>query len=219
MDRHQTQIFIVSLVILSFSAAFIGCGGRNHAATTPEKQGPRYRSNRERPTVTSKTNKRRSEPAYRRPFQLTFHLQAITNLLAARLLGQPADSTGASTADEAYAIQGEILKRSLSPNNPPIGYKIAATTTQSQKRLGLTEPASGIITTNMLQRADADLPTVHFPSFIEVEVGLIIGRDIKPDDEGQIETALSINDAISGLCVVIEIPAWRYQANSQTDLI
>jgi 2-keto-4-pentenoate hydratase len=142
--------------------------------------------------------------------------EPVTDLLSARLLKRPAMTTGLSAAEQAYAIQNQLLERLIGTTNLPIGYKVALANNAVQAQFGVTEPISGMLTLDMRRYPSQGLPLGVFPRFAEVEVALVIADDIREVPEN----IVALSKKISGVRVVLEVPALRFASRpSGYDLI
>jgi len=83
------------------------------------------------------------------------------------------------TVDDAYAIQQSQAAQRLGDGNRIIGYKIGLTSAAMQQQLGVDQPDYGHLFTDMLQVADAAIPTSNFlQPRAEPEIALVLDRDL-----------------------------------------
>ena len=130
----------------------------------------------------------------------------VTDLMAARLLQRPAKPTGITNLAEAYQTQNALMDRLIGATNPPIGYKVAFNSPEMQKKFGLHEPASGLLTLNMRRKLRQHINLGQFPRLVEVEVGLVIQEDIRERPQN----IADLKRKVSGMRIVMEVPAIRF---------
>jgi 2-keto-4-pentenoate hydratase len=84
---------------------------------------------------------------------------------------------------EAYAVQDFFVALRSDECGPVTGYKIALTTPQMQRMVGLNEPISGAILESTVQRAPAFVRAADFGRLlVEFEIALELGDDLPAAD-------------------------------------
>lgn len=90
--------------------------------------------------------------------------------------------------DDAYAIQGEILKAKLSRGQSIIGWKIGLTSKAMQYALGIDIPDSGILFDDMVFENGGSVPAGRFiQPRVEVEIAFVMkhklgGKNVTRDE-------------------------------------
>nr|WP_087573542.1 2-oxo-hepta-3-ene-1,7-dioic acid hydratase [Sphingomonas sp. CDS-1] len=92
--------------------------------------------------------------------------------------------------DDAYAIQGHLVRRKVAAGDPVIGWKIGLTSRAMQQALNIDIPDSGVLLQSMLFENGAAVPP---------------GRFIQPRIEAEI--AFVMKDALSSAATVDEVIA------------
>jgi 2-keto-4-pentenoate hydratase len=112
------------------------------------------------------------------------------------------------TLEEGYAIQEAMLDI---VGQPPIGWKIAATSAAGQKHIGVTEPLAGRLFRDFVQADGARRPIArNHMRVAEAEFAFRMARDLPPrgGDYDQSEVV----DAVAAMHLAIEVPDARYEA-------
>ncbi len=108
----------------------------------------------------------------------------------------------------AYKLQAWLVSRLIEMKKAKvIGYKVAFTSSPSQKKFGTDKPAYGVLLDYMKLRDGAVIDhTKIMKSFIEVEVGFRFGKGItKP-----IKDVETLKTYIDGVFPAVELPAIRF---------
>lgn len=118
----------------------------------------------------------------------------------------PADCRPQSRA-EGYKVQAEVARRS---GQRLYGRKIAATSTEGQKHIGVDGPLAGRLLQNRAFDSGASVPLTHsLMKVAEAEFAFKMARDLSPRARPySIEEVL---DAVQSLHPAIEIPNSRYE--------
>lgn len=123
-----------------------------------------------------------------------------------QLAGLPADLRPAGRA-EAYHIQAGIAAFSA---QPPVGWKIAATSAAGQAHIGVDGPMAGRL---LAERAIADGGCFTLGSSLmkvaELEFAFRFAADLPPRPEPY--APVEVLAAVSALCPAIELPDSRYR--------
>jgi 2-keto-4-pentenoate hydratase len=115
-----------------------------------------------------------------------------------------------ATPEEAYAIQDAVSARL---GWPTLGWKIAATTAETQARLRMTEPIMGRSFAPFLHPSPATLPyAALLEPIIEPEVFLRLGRDLPP--RGAPWTRETVAEAVAAVHAGIEVAECRFPASN-----
>lgn len=113
----------------------------------------------------------------------------------------------ALTLAQAYAVQSAVVARRCARGDAIVGLKQGFTNRAMMQRLGLTEPATGILCRSM-QVPDGgvlDMTRLQLPR-VEVEVMFRLARAVPPD-----ATAEQARAAVEAVAVAIEIVDSRYR--------
>ena len=110
-----------------------------------------------------------------------------------------------SSFEEAYAVQAYIEK----PNNPRVGWKLAATSKEGQKHIGVSGPMIGRITSKMSLAFDDIIPAKANNMMVaEPEFVFVFNTSIEP--RAQTYTRAEGMELVSELKLGIEFPNSRY---------
>ncbi len=100
----------------------------------------------------------------------------------ARFAALPANIAPRSVA-EAYAVQDFFVALRADERGPVAGYKIALTTPQMQRMVGLSEPISGAILKSTVQQGPASVRSAEYGRLlVEFEIALELGEDLPAAD-------------------------------------
>ncbi len=108
--------------------------------------------------------------------------------------------------EEAYLIQRQIEVMS---DEPPFGWKIAATSTAGQRHIGIDGPIAGRLLAEMVHQDGEVIPFgANHMRVAEAEFAFRMGRDLPPRNKHY--EVSEVLDAVSELFVAIEIPDSRF---------
>lgn len=112
-----------------------------------------------------------------------------------------------ASLEEGYAIQEAMLEIA---GQPPVGWKIAATSAAGQKHIGVTEPLAGRLFRDFVLADGAHRPVVrNHMRVAEAEFAFVMARDLPPRaapyDMGE------ACDAVGAMHLAIEVPDARYE--------
>ena len=115
------------------------------------------------------------------------HARAAADLLEAEATGRQIGLLSLRhpeiTMDDAYAVQGEILRAKLAQGRRVIGWKIGLTSRAMQDALGIDIPDSGILFDDMLFEDGATVPAGRFiQPRIETEIAFVMKSDLAGAD-------------------------------------
>ena len=111
-----------------------------------------------------------------------------------------------ATLEEGYSIQEAMLPIA---GQPPVGWKIAATSAAGQKHIGVTEPLAGRLFRDFVLADGAHRPAArNHMRVAEAEFAFRMGRDLPP--RGRDYTLPEVCDAVAAMHLAIEIPDARY---------
>ena len=111
------------------------------------------------------------------------------------------------TVAEAYRVAGVLADELVRQGGPVAGYKAALTGKAAQEKFGVTEPAYGILTQAMVISPGATIKRTDFQRlFLEVEIGLYLGRDINAPLANEKEA----RDAVEAFAPAVELPDLRF---------
>ncbi len=115
---------------------------------------------------------------------------------------------GSLSLDEAYNIQEKFVKEAISKGEEIIGYKVAFSSPPAMKKFGAKEPAYGVLFKSMLLKNGAEVDhSKYYRLFIENEVAIIIGKDLK----GPLSSVDELKKYIKGAAPAIEFPDLRFK--------
>ena len=130
--------------------------------------------------------------------------QLLTTLLDAWNNSQPAPKAlhGTVTMDRAYALQMALRDRYSAEGRQQSGWKIGQTNAQMRAERGEHEPAPGFLLTSGQHVHDDSVPLTGPANwFIEPELALIMGRDLKGTDV----SARDVQEAVEASACAFEI--------------
>jgi len=85
---------------------------------------------------------------------------------------------------EAYAMQDEFVALKSRECGPVVGYKIALTTPQMRRFVGLRDSIAGCLHARQVVRAPASVRVADYGRLlVEFEIALLLGSDIRADGE------------------------------------
>jgi 2-keto-4-pentenoate hydratase len=123
-----------------------------------------------------------------------------------RMENIPADCRPQSRA-EGYKVQAEVARRS---GQRLYGWKIAATSTEGQKHIGVDGPLAGRLLQNRTFDSGAAVPLAHsLMKVAEAEFAFKMARDLTP--RARPYSMEEVLDAVQSLHPAIEIPDSRYE--------
>ena len=106
------------------------------------------------------------------------------------------------TNTDALIIQSNVARLREKRGEKIIGYKVGCVSKETQKKMGLTQPASGYLWNSELYDSGVTLNKKNYTNpAMEAEFGVILKRDLKPE-------LLSLDyilDSIEGIYPLIEI--------------
>jgi 2-keto-4-pentenoate hydratase len=112
-----------------------------------------------------------------------------------------------TSLEEGYAIQEAMLPI---VNQPPVGWKIAATSAAGQKHIGVTEPLAGRLFRDFVQQDGARRPIArNHMRVAEAEFCFRLARDLPP--RGRDYNMAEVCDAVGAMHLAIEVPDARYE--------
>jgi 2-keto-4-pentenoate hydratase len=127
------------------------------------------------------------------------------------------------TLDDAYAIQHAYAALMLHPDRQAklhgkkeehIGYKIGATNSKAQARLGVSAPFFGLLFASLTTSSPTKVSFSHYHRFVvEVEIGIRMGKDVPPFADADSKTPFdqdSIKEYIGDVLPCIEICDGRF---------
>lgn len=108
---------------------------------------------------------------------------------------------------EGYEVQEALVNLT---GWPPIGWKIAATSTAGQKHIGVDEPLAGRLLAGKMHRAGSELPVAHLHmAVIEAEFVFLLGEDLPA--RGRDYLPEDVVAATKALHCGLEVPDSRYE--------
>ncbi len=115
---------------------------------------------------------------------------------------------GPLSLEEAYNIQEKFVKEAISKGEEVIGYKVAFSSQPAMKKFGAKEPAYGVLFKSMLLKNGAEVDhSKYYRLFIENEVAIIIGKDVK----GPLSSVDELKKYVKGAAPAIEFPDLRFK--------
>lgn len=121
-------------------------------------------------------------------------------------VSNPTSSMPDLTFDQAYEIQAQVVALEVEKRGGQVGYKVAMTGEAAQKKFGVSEPTYGVLMKDMMLEPGVSLKTSDFKKLlIEVEIALIIGRDIT----GPLADLDEARAAVEAAAPAIELPEMR----------
>jgi len=106
------------------------------------------------------------------------------------------------TAEKAYRIQAQLMRRKVQAGDRIVGYKAALTSRAMQQREGISEPLLGTLLASRLRHEAQAVSLAGFiKATVEPEVGMILGRDLA----GPGVTPQAAVAAIAGFVPAIEV--------------
>jgi 2-keto-4-pentenoate hydratase len=124
-----------------------------------------------------------------------------------RLLEALPDDCRPSTLEEGYAIQDALAARH---GGPQIGWKIAATSAEGQRHIGVTEPLGGRLFAKFCHPDGALLPAGKLHMRVaEAEFAFRMAKDLPPRPTPY--TLDEVMKAVATLHLAIEVPDSRYR--------
>ncbi len=99
-----------------------------------------------------------------------------------RAIPMPSASHPGVTLEDAYVVQHGLIDRRLAEGRRIAGYKVAFTTGATQRRLGIPEPAYGILSDDAVIR-DGTAPSSLIAPSIEAEIAFVMRRGIEPNSD------------------------------------
>src|SRR5574339_553368 len=105
--------------------------------------------------------------------------------LAAQHLGRrrsqpPPPAFAPRNLAEAYAVQEEFVTLKSRQCGPVVGYKIALTTPQMRRFVGLRESVAGCLHQRQVVRAPASVRAADYGRLlVEFEIALLLGTDLR----------------------------------------
>ncbi len=110
------------------------------------------------------------------------------------------------TLDDGYAVQQAIAARLA---GPAIGWKIAATSAEGQRHIGVAAPLSSPLFARFLVEPGATIAAQRLHMRVaELEFAFRMGRDLAPGAEAF--TVDAVLDAVDALHLAIEVPDSRF---------
>lgn len=112
---------------------------------------------------------------------------------------------------EAYDVQRRLVAAMAADGDPPIGYKVACTSSIAQQALRIDRPLFGRVMAHTTSSSGAELRARDFVHrVVEAEFGFRVGCDVPPVAGGH--TVDTISDCIDAVIPAIEIVDYRYEA-------
>lgn len=106
--------------------------------------------------------------------------------------------------EEAYAIQDEFVALKSRACGPVVGYKIALTTPQMRRFVGLHDSIGGCLHAQQVVRAPASVRAADYGRLlVEFEIALILGGDLKASAAAY--TPHLVADAVAAVMPAFEI--------------
>lgn len=116
-----------------------------------------------------------------------------------------AAASGITTADDAYTVQREFVRRLMqSRGTKAAGYKIGLTTPRMQDMCGIDSPVAGVILEDRVHASGARRNTSAYGRLgLEFEIAVRLGRDLAPS--GRTLSIADVSAAVDGVCPAIEL--------------
>lgn len=106
------------------------------------------------------------------------------------------------TLEAAYEVQAETVRRRVASGARPIGWKLSAVGPAAMDRLGVDAPVMGrLLDVDVLDNGGLVQPAAFIEPMVEVELALVIGRDVAPGPEGLI----GLREAVVGVAPAFDI--------------
>ena len=113
------------------------------------------------------------------------------------------------TNENALLIQSNVAKLRQKRGEEIIGYKIGCVSKDTQKRMGFNQPACGYLWKSELYKSRKILNKKDFTNpAMEAEFGVILNRDIKPENSS-FDYILESIQGIYPLCLLYTSPSPR----------
>lgn len=129
-----------------------------------------------------------------------------------------AAANGASSLDDAYAIQDGFVPLLQAKHGKPVGYKIGLTSQRMQAMCGIDSPIAGVV---LAERVHMSGASVAIPAYgrlgLEFEIAVRMARDLPPQDAPF--TAESVAAYVGGVCAAIEIVDDRAANYAELDIL
>jgi len=114
------------------------------------------------------------------------------------------------TNEDALIIQSNVARLREKRGEKIIGYKIGCVSKDTQKKMGITQPACGYLWKSELYSSGIELNKKDYTNpAMEAEFGVILSRDIKPE----ISSFDYILESIEGIYSLIEIHNLVFHGN------
>ncbi|MFN0040823.1 MAG: 2-keto-4-pentenoate hydratase, partial [Burkholderiales bacterium] len=111
---------------------------------------------------------------------------------------------GASSIEDAYAIQAAYVKQLESKLGRRVGYKIGLTSKRMQEMCGVNHPNSGVVFEKRLYRSGVTLPLSNLLRLgIEFECCARLGQSLAPRDSPY--SLEDIASAVEAVCPAFEV--------------
>jgi 2-keto-4-pentenoate hydratase len=105
---------------------------------------------------------------------------------------------------EAYAVQEEFVTLKSRQCGPVVGYKIALTTPQMRRFVGLQDSVAGCLHERQVVRAPATARAADYGRLlVEFEIALLLGADVRAD--GARHTPQQVADAVAAAMPAFEL--------------
>jgi 2-keto-4-pentenoate hydratase len=116
-----------------------------------------------------------------------------------------AAASGIGSVTDAYAVQGEHVRRQMQVRNTSaVGYKIGITTKRMQAMCGIDSPVAGVILADRVHASGASLRASAYGRVgLEFEIAVRLKRDLVPD--GGVPAPAHVAAAVDAVAPAIEI--------------
>lgn len=105
---------------------------------------------------------------------------------------------------EAYAVQDEFVALKSRECGPVVGYKIALTTPQMRRFVGLQDSIAGCLHERQVVRAPASVLAADYGRLlVEFEIGILLGNDL--GTEGETHTPHQVAAAVAAVMPAFEL--------------
>lgn len=111
---------------------------------------------------------------------------------------------GATTLEDAYAIQAALVSRYVPIHGPRVGYKIGLTSPRMQQLCSIDHPVPGVVLASRRQTSGIVRPLsglVHLG--LEFEICVRLGRDLAPRDRPY--TLGDVTEAVNAVAPAFEV--------------
>lgn len=129
-----------------------------------------------------------------------------------------AAANGATSLDDAYAIQDRFVALLKGKRGEPVGYKIGLTSQRMQVMCGIDSPIAGVVLAERVHQSGASVAIADYGRIgLEFEIAVRMAADLDP--QGAPFTAESVAGHVGGVCAAIEIVDDRAANYAELDIL